>query len=92
MIHENIIGIPKPPRKPVAAGSKASICSTAGEPMKFMKNKPIMIVREINSLRVILDKRILVFSKMQIATTSPIINPHNSIENPPMDIVSVTGG
>ena len=57
-----------------------------------MKNKPSMIVRLIKSLRVILENWSFVLRNTQMAATSPTINPHNNIENPPMDSVSVTGG
>ena len=43
-IQDKIIGKPNPPRNPDAAGSKASILSTAGAPIKFSKISTTMII------------------------------------------------
>ena len=46
-IHENNIGIPKPPRKPVLAGSTASILSIPGPATSRISNKPTTIIPAI---------------------------------------------
>ena len=90
-IHENIIGKPNPPRNPVAAGSNASIFSTAGEPTRFIKNKPVIIMRLIISLRQGFDKVSFMCNKMQTIEVRMAIKIHIKIEKPPREIVSLTG-
>ena len=46
-IQENNIGIPKPPKKPVLAGSTASILSIPGPDTNLISNKPITIIPAI---------------------------------------------
>ena len=46
-IHENIIGNPKPPKKPVLAGSTASIECIAGLETILKIIKPITIIEAI---------------------------------------------
>ena len=46
-IHENITGIPKPPKNPVLAGSTASMPSIAGPEINLSKIIPTTIIPEI---------------------------------------------